>query len=296
MKSVGVQNIIDGDHLNFNVLERFLQRPEPFASGEKLFWNDPHISKGMLAAHLNPAIDAASRRPETIEKTVNHMIRSMNLKAGDKILDLGCGPGLYCKHFAQQGFSVTGVDYSQRSIEYAEQAATDHSLDIEYKYMDYLDMNYCDTFDAVLLIYGDFCVISDKKRDLLLRKIHKALKPDGYFALDVSTKIHRKKNGLKNRWYAAENGFWKPEPHLVLENGFDYPEENLYLDQYLVIEKCGKISVYRNWFHDYSLGEIREVLEAGSFSVQSAWSDLTGKPYKENSEWIGIVAKKESLI
>lgn len=41
------------------------QKPAPFTPGEALFWDDPHISSQMLAVHLNPDVEAASRRPET---------------------------------------------------------------------------------------------------------------------------------------------------------------------------------------------------------------------------------------
>ena len=50
------------------------QKPEPFAPGEHLFWNDPHISKQMLHAHLDPNIEAASRKPETIDRSVKWLI------------------------------------------------------------------------------------------------------------------------------------------------------------------------------------------------------------------------------
>jgi len=83
------------------------QRPAPFAPGESLFWDDPHISKQMLEAHLNPNIDAASRKPETIERSVNWLTQILDLKPGASILDLGCGPGLYASRFAQAGFHLT---------------------------------------------------------------------------------------------------------------------------------------------------------------------------------------------
>ncbi len=287
------KNVISENKLDLDLLKVLTQKPVIFESSEELFWDDPHISKSMLEAHLNPDIDAASRKPETIEKTVKNLISSLNLKPGSRILDLGCGPGLYCKYFAQLGFHVTGLDYSKNSIEYAVRDAARNSLDIQYKYMNYLDMEYLEEFDAVLLIYGDFCVLADSDRDALLRKIYNALKLDGYFIFDVTTRLHREKGGLKNNWYMADSGFWKPGPHLVFEQGFDYPEESTYLDQYLVIEESGKISVYRNWFHDYSWETITKVMENNDFTVCEAWSDLTGTPYQEKSEWIGIVTRKK---
>ncbi len=77
----------------------------------------------MLATHLDPTIDLASRRPETIDRTVAWIVETLGLEPGDSVLDLGCGPGLYTQRFAQRGQRVSGVDYSRRSIEYAGQQA-----------------------------------------------------------------------------------------------------------------------------------------------------------------------------
>lgn len=57
------------------------QKPDPFTSGEPLFWDDPHISAHLLEAHLNPDIDAASRNPETIDRSVKWLVENLALKA-----------------------------------------------------------------------------------------------------------------------------------------------------------------------------------------------------------------------
>ena len=147
-------------------------------------------------------------------------------------------------------------------------------------------------YDVALLIYGDFCPLSPEQRRQLLKNIHRALKPGGHFVLDVTTPPHRRRVGSRNGWYVAETGFWKPGPHLVLENGFDYPEQSIYLDQFIVVEDDGAISVYRNWFQDYTRETITAELERGGFRVQSVWNDLTGTPYTEDSEWIGLVTQR----
>ncbi len=268
------------------------KKPEPFTPGEPLFWDDPHISSQMLQFHLNPDTDAASRRPEAIDHIVQWMIKTLGLKPGDSVLDLGCGPGLYASRLARAGLRVTGVDYSCRSIEYASQYAKENQLEIIYRYQNYLELEDENQYDAVLLIYGDFCPLSPTQRAKLLSNIRRALKPNGRFVLDVTTREDRKKHGVKNGWYALQSGFWKPGPHLVLEEGFDYPEQSLWLDQYTVIEADGKVSVYRNWFQDYTPDTITAELEQGGFRVQSIWGDLTGEPYTEESEWIGVVAQK----
>jgi SAM-dependent methyltransferase len=279
-----------------NILPQLIQlqqKPAPFESGEPLFWNDPHISAQMLKAHLNPDIDAASRIPETIDRSVGWVIETLELKVNDTVLDLGCGPGLYTSRFARAGLQVTGVDYSHSSIDYASRYAHEQNLNIHYRYQNYLELDDENLYDAVLLIYGDFCPLDPQQRSRLLKNVNRALKPGGGFVLDVTTREHRRKNGNKNNWYARESGFWKSGPHLVLEEGFDYPEQSIWLDQYSVIERDGKVSVYRNWFQDYTPETITKELELGDFFVESLWGDLTGKHYSPDSEWIGIVARKQ---
>lgn len=82
MMEFNYKDIMTGNKVNIALFKEFLQKPEPFTTGEELFWDDPHISKGMLEAHLNPTIDAASRRPVTIENTVKNLCETMNLKSG----------------------------------------------------------------------------------------------------------------------------------------------------------------------------------------------------------------------
>jgi SAM-dependent methyltransferase len=278
--------------LDIDLLCSLSAKPPLFAPGEAQFWTDPHIARQMLAAHLDPNSDLASRRPETIQRSVEWLVQALGLKAGDRVLDLGCGPGLYAARLALCGLRVTGVDFSQNSIDYAKTYARQHGLAqrIDYGCQDYLQLDEEAAFEAALLIYGDLCPLAPEQRRRLLANVRRALGPGGCFALDVTTPALRRHAGLKKGWYAAQGGFWKPGPHLVLEQGFAY-EQDVYLDQYVVIEAGGKISVYRNWFQDYTASSIRAELEANGFAVESLWSDLTGSVYTSSSDWIGVIAR-----
>ena len=81
--------------------------------------------------------------------------------------------------------------------------------------------------------------------------------------------MSKKDMAIKTDGRHLESGFWKPGPHLLLEEGFDYPEQSIWLDQYTVIEADGKISVYRNWFQDYTPETIETELQQGGFSIES---------------------------
>lgn len=279
--------------MNLNLIHNYQHKPDPFTPGEPLFWDDPHISAQMLKWHLNPENDVASRRPEIIQRSVDWLVSSLGLQSGDAVLDLGCGPGLYAARLSEKSLSVTGVDYSQRSIDHATQYALEHKLDICYRYQDYLALEDKDLYNAAFLIYGDYCPLSPAQRKVLLGNVHRALKPGGYFVLDVTTRTHRRKHGNSNAWYAVETGFWKPGPHLVLEEGFDYPEQTIFLDQAIVIEEGGKVSVYRNWFQDFTRETITAELEVEGFVVLNVWNDLIGTPFSEDADWIGLVVQKQ---
>lgn len=245
-----------------------------------------------MKAHLDPSTDAASRSPETILKTVDWISATLGLKIQDNILDLGCGPGLYAVLFAQQGLNVTGVDFSQNSIDYAIRKAREVGLQITFRCEDYLPLKDEAQYDTALLIYGDFCILSPSNRTKLLVNIHRALKSGGYLVLDVSTPVHRQRVGANEHWYADHAGFWREGHHLVLEGGFSY-EDDIHLDQFVVIDESGDACIYHHWFQDYTPERIRKELEASTFQVVGLWSDLVGTPYHAESEWIVVVARKK---
>ncbi len=269
---------------------KYTEKPVVFEPGEPKFWDDPHISKSMLEAHLDQNNDAASRKVETIDKTVENLINSGVLRPGMKLLDLGCGPGLYAERLAKAGINVVGIDISTRSIGYAKAEAEKKKLAIEYCCMNFFDMDFNNEFDAVIQVYGELNTFSDARLSKLFDSVKKALKPDGVFIFDVTTRTLRLKNNRSNNWYVSEGGFWRPGKHLVLEMGFDYPELDIWLDQYITIDE-EDYKVYRNWFHDYSLESIKKVLDREGFVPVKVWNDLTGSEYSSNGEWIAIVAK-----
>ncbi len=44
----------------------------------------------------------------------------MEIEKGDKVLDLGCGQGFFCREFLDEGAQVTGVDLGEELIEIAK--------------------------------------------------------------------------------------------------------------------------------------------------------------------------------
>jgi len=71
-----------------------------YEKGTASMWEDEYISSQLLQIHLSQETDSASRKLSTIKYTVEWILG--HLKGPEKsILDLGCGPGLYCELLAE---------------------------------------------------------------------------------------------------------------------------------------------------------------------------------------------------
>lgn len=269
-------------------LRTALRRPSLFEPAGGSFWRDSYLAEHILQAHLDPDTDDASRRRTTIIRSAR-WIAGM-LPANARVLDLGCGPGLYCEEFAREGLHPSGVDYSEHAIEYARRSARIQRLSIDYEAADYREFPIDRGFGVITLIYGGFGVLSNDERDGLLRRVRAALAPTGLFIFDVFTERYLDRS--KPRVYTRlRNGFWSPKPHLVIEQKFDYGGEDVHLDRYLVVDLNGRITTYNLWKHFYSTGSISTLLYEAGYSIEGIYGDLTGSPSVEGDSWIGVVAR-----
>lgn len=266
-----------------------LGRPAPYQPGAEL-WNDPHISGEMLRAHLDTGTDAASYKPETIRAICRHIPQIMGLPSGAAIADLGCGPGLYARELAEQGFSVTGIDRSESSIRYARE----HSAGLQTAFVNasYLQPFGEGCFEAALMISKDYGVLSPENRKVLLRNIHNALKPGGTFALDVHSRadFSQRQKTTAAHWEATESGFWRPGPYLLLSRTFFYPEIPALCDLYAVLDE--KFTAYRIWQTYFTPESIRSELHASGFEAEAVWGGLAGDKLAEDSPVLGILCRR----
>jgi SAM-dependent methyltransferase len=213
------------------------------------------------------------------------------VKPGDKLLDIGCGPGLYAGRLAARGVKVTGIDISGRSLNYAIAQARKNGLEITYRHLSFLELDYTSEFDVAIQVYGEMGVFSDEKLAVILNKVYNALKPGGRFIFDVTTPFLKMLPAPLNNWYFARSGFWRPIPHLTMECRYDYPENDVFCNQYIVMDE-EKIAVYRVWIHNYTPETITPALEKAGFSRPKFWNNLSGEPYKAGVEWLAVAAEK----
>ncbi|WP_303872049.1 bifunctional 2-polyprenyl-6-hydroxyphenol methylase/3-demethylubiquinol 3-O-methyltransferase UbiG [Acetobacterium wieringae] len=277
--------------MNITEIIKTVGNPKPYDNGTDLMWDDKHISKFLLEAHINPEIGVASRTSVDIDNTVE-MINTM-IPPESKILDLGCGPGLYAERLSKKGHRVTGVDISKNSIDYAiAQREKNHSA-IEYINGDYLKLEIEGEFDFVMMIYCDFGVLVPEERLALIKKIQRFLKPGGVFFFDAIDEDTIKRLNFNSSWEMSEGGFWKPDPYICLSKNFHFKEKKATLDQHLVIGEDDFYKLYRFWNHYFNQEDIEKLFIPNGFSkVESFKNILTGsEPYNDHGVVFYAVSK-----
>ena len=277
----------------FEEIENINTRPEPFEfyTASDL-WTDEHTSKQMLAFHLNEDIDLSSRNGAFINRSVEWIASHFNVGAGTKIADFGCGPGLYATRLAQRQADVTGIDFSKRSIQYAQEVATREGLSIHYVNQNYLEFDTDNRFHLILMIMCDFCALSPTQRQKMLSKFHTILEPGGSVLLDVHslTAFGQREEAAT---YEANllNGFWSPNKYFGFLNTFKYEEEKVILDKYTLVEPTRTRTVY-NWLQHFTPETLGKELVEGGFAVEDFYSDVAGSSYNPETTEFAVVAKK----
>jgi SAM-dependent methyltransferase len=269
--------------MDLNKLIKLSKKPSLYEPGDAMMWTDPYLSKQLLKVHLDPQLDSATRKPESIRKTLN-FIKSYCKDPGMHILDMGCGPGKYTEDLANQGHTVTGMDFSENSIKYARTRAKKKNLEIEYICQNYLELDDINRYELIIMIFGDFGVLIPGDREILLNKIYNALTPGGTLIFDVLNDRNLEEKFPEDQaWSVKEGGFWRKDKYLELINGFHYPENNVYLMQHSIMDEEENIVRYRFWTHYFnSKILVPELLEYGFENIES-----NNKVLPESDVWNG---------
>lgn len=276
--------------LFFNLMHD-LQRPQKFEHSHNLYWRDPHIAKHILIGHLDPLNDMASRNFTFINKSVDFIERKARKHDCQSIVDYGCGPGLYAERLAHKGFNMTGIDFSNHSIQYAKRSAKNKGLSITYRDENYLDVTDKDKYDCATLIYCDYGSLPSEQRAKLLNNIWRSLKCDGIFLLDVLT-VHKYYNFIeKQNWIRRhDGGMWSPKAHIEFIQNIKY-DDYIALEQTTIMTK-ERVETHYRWFQFFTKQMIINELEKAGFTILTVYNDVAGSDYTDGNETMALLVKK----
>lgn len=262
------------------------KKPNLFEKSDSSIWTDPYIQEELLNAHLELSSDAASRNMDSIKTIVDFISRYA--KPNSRLLDLGCGPGLYTNLLANKGYIVTGIDLNAKSIEYAKSK----NENITYIESDYIRDFPHGEYDTIIMIYCDMGTYSNDDRDLLLANCYNSLCPGGILIFDVFNQDLIKDKVEGNNWeYENEKGFWANQEYLLLNQTFHYPESKAFAYQYnLLLKDVTKHFII--WDRYYDKAEVIDILKNIGFRNLQIKDNLLEKNSFTSNNQMFIVAEK----
>jgi len=185
--SSGIYNEIGGAPLFFGKMKSKLRNLQSISRAFQVAERHYDIGNDLFSLMLDKTMmytcgywtkDVSTLEESQLAK-LDLVAKKLNLKAGMKILDIGCGWGGAAKHFANNyGVTVVGITISKEQIEYAKQNSD--NMDVEFRLMDYRDLD--EKFDAIYSI-GMFEAVGYKNYEEFFEVVRSCLKEEGAFLL-----------------------------------------------------------------------------------------------------------------
>ncbi len=128
---------------------------------------------------------------EAQQNKLDHIIKKLDLKENDKVLDIGCGWGGLSFEIAKQKKShVTGISLSENQINYCKEKAKKNGFDnqVDFQLIDYRELQ--GQFDKIVSV-GMFEHVGKKFYKSFFDSVNRLLKPDGNFLLHTISTIEK---------------------------------------------------------------------------------------------------------
>ncbi|MCK4845234.1 MAG: class I SAM-dependent methyltransferase, partial [Candidatus Heimdallarchaeota archaeon] len=116
---------------------------------------------------------------------IPEVLRLLNVKKGEKILDVACGEGTVTRHLAKKGAKLTGIDFSNM-IDYGMETENKEKLGIKYIKGDALKLTEVFEKDSFDKIVCNMAVMDISNHSKLFQQISYLLKEDGIFVFSIT--------------------------------------------------------------------------------------------------------------
>jgi SAM-dependent methyltransferase len=227
--------------------------------------------------------------PEQTAQTVAGIQAALKLEPGAEILDLACGQGRIAVPLAQAGYRLTGLDYAERLLEAAQQAAADAGVQIAFHHADMreIPVAWKGRFDAVVNIWTAFGYFeSDAEDQKVLAGVAMALKPGGQFLIDVAHRDRIARDFMARDWRELPDG-----SPLWTQRIFD-PISGITGED---VSWLADGQIHRRSFRvrTYTATELTRMLQGAGLQPTAYYGDWELNPFKFDSRRLIILSAKQ---
>jgi SAM-dependent methyltransferase len=267
--------------------------PVPFDPSAELDWGNPEYARRLLREHLDQSHDGASRRRTVIAGQVRRLQRLLPSPPA-RVLDAGCGPGLYSVPLAALGHEVTGVDVSEAALRHARGVAREARLRGKARFVkgDLRSVSLePESFDAALLVYFVLEAFPRTEQHQVLKRIATALAPDGTLIAELRLRPDQPP-GRIDWWDVVPNSLLSDRRHLLAGDAVYDQRRHTYVLREIAIHDDGSVSVQQTSGWLCPFGSIPRLFARAGLPDVTMFDGWTGSAAHALSETVLVVARR----
>ncbi|NLX58062.1 MAG: methyltransferase domain-containing protein [Phycisphaerae bacterium] len=241
----------------------------------KIPWNDPDFSRRMLNEHLSQQHDLASRRTEWIDRQVAWIHARLLAAQPSRVLDLGCGPGLYSHRLARLGHACCGIDFGPASINYARRHSPEGSV-CDFILGDIRRVGFGGPYELAMVLYGELNAFSPAEASAILSRARASLSPQGLLIVEVQSADAVEAIGRgEPTEQEFQSGLFSDRPHRCRTENQWLPDHQAAVQTFIVTEtRDSQARVFRSTTQAWPDDSLVGLLTAAGFATPSrceAW-------------------------
>jgi len=245
------------------------------------WWRDPRHHFGAVTA------DSPLYESPFITEVVDFIVRALDLRPGDRVLDVACGPARYALEFARRGHDVYGLDVNPDYIQAGQERAAREGLEINLRVGDMRDLQPWDDMDVIYNIGTSLGFFpTERENRQVLVAMSEALAVGGRLFLEQINREWLMRNYLS--YDEREDG----DSMVVTQRTFDFVR-----GRNEVIHRRARVGqpdeVWGHSWRAYTLVELVTMLRASGLSFATAYGDYDGSAYDLTSRRMIVVAEKQ---
>lgn len=267
--------------------------PVPFDRAVELDWGRPDFARRLLREHLDQSHDGASRRRTVITGHVRRL-RKLLPPAPVRILDAGCGPGLYAVPLAALGHQVTGVDVSAPALHHARSLAREATLRGAATFVrgDLRDVALpAGGYDAALLVYFVLEAFSRTEQPRVLTRIAASLAPGGMLIAELRLRPDQPP-GRIDWWDVVPNSLLSDRRHVLLGDAVYDQRRHTYVLREVAVFDDGSVAVQQTSGWLCPFGAIPRLFARAGLGDITMFDGWSARPASALSDGVLVVARR----
>ena len=224
--------------------------------------------------------------PDGDRHEVAALLDALALPVGGRLLDVPCGQGRHAHLLAEQGYDVTGLDYSRPLLARAKARGTGPRLRYVRGDMRALPARWTGRFDAVCNLFTSFGFFGDPADDArTIAEFARVLAPGGLLAWHGGNR-----DGVMAKFVARDAWTSRGRVRVEHERSFEPLEGILTIRTTLRRGRTAAMRTHR--IRLYTPTRLAELCAAAGLVVERALDGWSGKPVHRRSPELLLIARK----